>query len=136
MHVKCVAASLVNTPMLVKIPSVHILCQHIFGLFWTHPFTKSAKIQHWMSAKRPFLNPPSPYADVIYGWSLRYHLSSSCIVCVQKKRERFYEPAKVQKKKQKMIVLLLQSGSSVPSNTIKYKERQAVVFVPHWIVSW
>ena len=49
--------------------TIHILRQHIFGLFWTYPPTMSVSINTVLNVRKNghFLNPPSPYTDVIYG---------------------------------------------------------------------
>ena len=65
MHVKCVAASQVNTPMLVK--SVHILRHHILLFFFgpTHPLSHQ-KYGTEHHQKLPFSEPTrtqcNPYA--------------------------------------------------------------------------
>ena len=65
-------------PMLTCLGTIHILLQHIFGLLWAHPTTMSTKIQYWTSGKMPIFwtHPPSPYADVIYGWPVWLSLPS------------------------------------------------------------
>ena len=59
----------------IALGTIHILRQHNFGLFLTHPL-KLLK-QHKYSTERQhtgnFLDPPIQFfADVIYGWSFRH----------------------------------------------------------------
>ena len=54
--------------------TIHILRQHIFGLFLTHPLCQhkysTQRQQNWPFSR--LTHPPSPFADVIYGWSLMF----------------------------------------------------------------
>ena len=48
---------------------IHLLRQHIFGFFFTHQPNSALNTVLSVRKNCHFLNPPSPFADVIYEWS-------------------------------------------------------------------
>ena len=60
-------------------PSIHYVSTFLYFFWPTHPPSMPALIKYQTSAKIAILwtHPPSPFADIIYVWSLWWNLESS-----------------------------------------------------------